>query len=56
MRTIFECTHNVAEGAGAAAVAGVQKERARIAGRRVAVVLSGGNVDRQVFSGVLGAS
>jgi threonine dehydratase len=56
MRTIFECTHNVAEGAGAAAVAGVHKERARIAGRRIAVVLSGGNVDREVFSGVLGAS
>jgi len=56
MRALFECTHNVAEGAGAAAFAAAQKERARIAGRKVAVVLSGGNVDRDVFSNVLGAT
>jgi threonine dehydratase len=56
MRLLFECTHNVAEGAGAAAVAAAQKERARIAGRKVAVVLSGGNVDRELFVDVLGAT
>jgi threonine dehydratase len=53
MRLIFECTHNVAEGAGAAAVAAAMRERDRNNGRRVAVVLSGGNVDREVFSAVL---
>ncbi|MCA1959434.1 MAG: threonine dehydratase [Desulfomonile sp.] len=53
MRAIFECTHNVAEGAGAASVAAAMKERALIAGRRIAVVLSGGNVDRTVFADVL---
>lgn len=53
MRAIFECTHNVAEGAGAAPFAAATSERARIAGRRVAVVLSGGNVDRDVFARVL---
>lgn len=49
MRTIFECTHNVAEGAGAAAVAAIAKERDRVRGKKVAAVLSGGNVDREMF-------
>jgi len=56
MRTIFECTHNVAEGAGAASVAAALQEKHLIAGRRIAVVLSGGNVDRSVFSAVLSAA
>jgi threonine dehydratase len=50
---IFEATHNVAEGAGAAGIAAIQKERARIAGRTVAAVLSGGNIDRPLFAEVL---
>ncbi len=54
MRLLFETTHNVAEGAGAAAVAAASQERAGNRGRRVAVVLSGGNVDREVFAEVLG--
>lgn len=53
MRTIYECTHNSAEGAGAAAVAAVAKERNEVRGRKVAAVLSGGNVDRSIFSKVL---
>ena len=53
MRLLFECTHNVAEGAGAAALAAVAQERGKLAGRRVAAVLSGGNVDRDVFASVL---
>lgn len=53
MRTIYECTHNSAEGAGAAAVAAIAKERSQVSGRKVAAVLSGGNVDRAVFSKVL---
>jgi len=55
MRTLFECTHNISEGAGAAALAAAQKEQSRLAGRRVAIVLSGGNVDRDVYASVLGA-
>jgi len=54
MRMLFECTHNTSEGAGAAAVAAAAKERSLIAGRKVAVVLSGGNIDREVFASVLG--
>jgi threonine dehydratase len=53
MRAYFSDTHNVAEGAGAAPLAAALKERAANAGRRVAVVLSGGNVDRTAFASIL---
>jgi threonine dehydratase len=53
MRAYFSDTHNVAEGAGAAALAAALKEREKVRGKRVAVVLSGGNVDRAVFARVL---
>jgi threonine dehydratase len=53
MRHYFTDTHNVAEGAGAIGLAGALAERDQIAGKRVAVVLSGGNVDRGVFHDVL---
>jgi threonine dehydratase len=52
MRTLFECTHQVAEGAGAAALAAATT-LPRLRGRRVAVILSGGNVDRDVYARVL---
>jgi threonine dehydratase len=53
MRHLFSDTHNVAEGAGAAALAALLQERSRMEGRRVALVLSGGNVDREVFARTL---
>ena len=53
MRAIFSDTHNVAEGAGAAAVAAVLKNKEAWRGRRVGAVLSGGNVDREVFARVI---
>jgi threonine dehydratase len=53
MRILYTDTHNVAEGAGAAPLAGALQEREKLAGKRVAVVLSGGNVDRNVFAQVL---
>ena len=49
MRLMYSATHNVAEGAGAAGLAAAIKEKTRLAGRRIAVVLSGANVDREVF-------
>ncbi|HEV2641846.1 MAG TPA: threonine dehydratase [Candidatus Elarobacter sp.] len=55
MRICFTDTHNVAEGAGAAAHAALMKERTWARGRKVGVVLSGGNVDRDVFARVLAA-
>jgi threonine dehydratase len=53
MRHYFTDTHNVAEGAGAAPLAALLKERETMAGKRVALVLSGGNVDLSVFRAVL---
>jgi threonine dehydratase len=50
MRLMYSATHNVAEGAGAAPLAAALKERDRLAGRKAAVVLSGANVDREVFA------
>ncbi|KAF4531093.1 hypothetical protein B566_EDAN019117 [Ephemera danica] len=50
MRLLFECTHQVAEGAGAAALAALRQEAHRHqGGGRHAVVLSGGNIDRELF-------
>ena len=52
MRALFADTHQVAEGAGAAPVAALLKEGER-AGRRAAVIMSGGNLDREVYARVL---
>ncbi|MGR3500767.1 threonine dehydratase [Pseudaestuariivita sp.] len=54
MRILFETTHNVAEGAGAAALAAALKDKEALASKKVAVILSGGNVDTDVFRTVLG--
>ena len=54
MRILFTDTHNVAEGAGAAALAAALQERDRLTGKRVAVIQSGGNIDRSLFAEVLG--
>jgi threonine dehydratase len=54
MRAYFTDTHNVAEGAGAATLAALIKERDQMRGRRVGLVLSGGNVDRATYARILG--
>jgi threonine dehydratase len=54
IRAIFADTHNVAEGAGAAALAAVMKDGAAMRGKRVAIILSGGNIDTGPFADVLG--
>ena len=53
MRTYFRSIHNLAEGAGAAPLAAAFQEREHLVGRKVGVILSGGNVDAPVFSKVL---
>ena len=57
VRLLLKTTHNLSEGAGAAGLAGLLKLRERLAGRKVAVILSGGNMDartlQQVASGQL---
>ena len=53
MRMLYTDTHNVAEGAGAAAFAALMQQRDQQAGKKVGVILSGGNVDAEVFKAVL---
>ncbi|MDO8287074.1 MAG: threonine dehydratase [Rhodoferax sp.] len=53
MRDIFACTHNVAEGAGAAAFAAAMQEREQLKGQTVGLALSGGNVDSAMLAEVL---
>jgi threonine dehydratase len=53
MRVLFADTHNVAEGAGAAALAAAMQQKERWRGRTVGVALTGGNVDSDVFARVL---
>ena len=52
-RAAYDDTHNLAEGGGAAAIAAMLKEKDALKGKRVAVVMSGGNVDRDVYAEVL---
>ncbi len=53
MRIYYRDTHNLAEGAGAAPLAALLKERDKMAGKAAGVILSGGNVDLPVFAGIL---
>ncbi len=53
MRIYFDDTHQVAEGAGAAPLAALLQERERMAGKRVAVVLTGGNIESARYQRVL---
>jgi threonine dehydratase len=49
IRAYWTDTHNLAEGAGAAALAAAMKDRPRLQGRKVGLVLSGGNIDFDLF-------
>lgn len=53
IRIYFSDTHNVAEGAGAASLAALLREKDRMRGKTVGVILSGGNIDTQDFREVL---
>ena len=57
IRLMIRGTHNLAEGAGAAGLAGLVKLRDQLAGKTVAVILSGSNIDaatlRRVMTGEL---
>ena len=53
MRVLHEDTHNMAEGAGAAALAALIKEKDQLLGRQAAVILSGGNIDRALAAEAL---
>lgn len=49
IRAYWTDTHNLAEGAGAAPLAALLAERGRMAGKRVGLMLSGGNIDLALF-------
>jgi threonine dehydratase len=53
IRHYYEDTHNLTEGAGAAALAALMQEREKMRGKKLGLVLSGGNIDREVFAEVL---
>jgi threonine dehydratase len=53
MKILFTDTHNVVEGAGAASLAAALKEQHSLKGKRVGLIVSGGNVDHDVFASVL---
>ena len=50
---LLEIEKTVAEGAGAAALAAVLKRRARFLGKKVGLVLSGGNIDPLMLSSII---
>jgi threonine dehydratase len=54
MRAYFADTHNVSEGAAGSSLAAILKDPDGVAGRRIGVVLTGGNVDSATFARVLG--
>ncbi|WP_316183961.1 MULTISPECIES: threonine dehydratase [unclassified Bradyrhizobium] len=49
VRILWTDTHNLAEGAGAAPLAAALQEKGRLAGKRVGLVLTGGNIDLDLF-------
>ena len=55
IRAYWTDTHNLAEGAGAAALAAALQDKAKIRGRRVGLILSGGNIDFDLFKRWVGA-
>ena len=56
VRHYYTDTHNLAEGAGAASLAALLQEKKAMAGRKVGLVLSGGNIDRDLYMDILGGS
>jgi threonine dehydratase len=56
VRLALRATHNLAEGAGAAALAAAVKLGSQLAGKKVVCVMSGGNIDGGTLQRVLGAA
>ena len=49
IRAYWTDTHNLVEGAGAAPLAALLQDGARMAGKRVGLIASGGNIDLALF-------
>ena len=56
MRVYYADTHNLAEGAGAAPLAALMQEQNAMRGKKVGVILSGGNIDRDLYLSILSAA
>lgn len=56
MRAYFADTHKVVEGAGAVPLAAAMREREMLRGKKIALILSGGNIDRDVYAEILSKS
>jgi threonine dehydratase len=53
VRVALRATHNLAEGAGAAAIAAAMKLRDQLRGQRVVAIMSGGNLDAAKLTWIL---
>ena len=53
VRAFYTDTHNLAEGSGAIGLAALMSERDQMAGKKVGLVLSGGNIDKEKFAQIL---
>jgi len=53
VRLLLSSTHNLAEGAGAASLAGLRKLAPALSGKKVGIVLSGGNIDSATLARVI---
>lgn len=53
IRVLFADTHNLAEGAGAAALAALMQDAPKLQGRKAGIILSGGNLDETAMQTVL---
>jgi threonine dehydratase len=53
IRIYYSTTHNLAEGAGAAPLAALLKEKDQYPGKRAGLILSGGNIDMVAFAQIL---
>jgi threonine dehydratase len=53
LRIYYDDTHQVAEGAGAAPLAGLLQESERMVGKKVGLILTGGNIERERLMKVL---
>jgi threonine dehydratase len=49
IRAYWTDTHNLVEGAGAAPLAALMQEKTHMAGKRIGLVISGGNIDMALF-------
>jgi len=56
MRALHEDTHNLLEGAAAAPLAALLQEGERQKGRRIGLIVTGGNIDRGIYAGIIGGA